>query len=93
MYKGSTVLTDERYKGGVHRVPLYTHNSSIIKKDVIRPSFVERVCQLALACVSPYLRWQRRFHRLTFAIVSFGPLSHRNDRDAPLFPADSEIAP
>jgi len=54
-----------------------------------RLSVVEHVCQLALACTSPCIpriteRRQRYFRRLTFTIVSFGPLSHRNDQGAPL---------
>jgi len=57
-----------------------------------RLSVDEHVCQLALArahrrdrCIPRITeRQQRCFRRLTFTIVSFGPLFHRNDQGAPL---------
>lgn len=91
-------LINKQYIGGgkgKYRA-IVTYNGSIIKKD--DGSFVEHVCQLAPACISLRAHESQRRQRTVFPPVNvrdsflLGPLFHRNDQDALLFPAGFEIA-
>lgn len=94
LYAQRIYFINKQYRGCK---AIVTYNSSIIKKDVT--TFVcRRACLPAgsrfyIPLYIPRIteRRQRCFHRLTFTIVSFGPLFHHNDQGRSSFPPASRL--